>query len=118
MNVDDTPNMRSVLAYTEDAPQDVETFYVDILKMTIKDLTDFLIEKMGLKGPYRMRNLTKNQLYTKEEIDIKLEKFEQFQEGGARICLEKGKYITRAEVSFRVVLRKENKEEIEKTFYF
>ena len=52
--------MRSVLVHTEDSPDNVEKFYVDILKMTIKDLTDFLIEKMGLKGPYRMRNLTKN----------------------------------------------------------
>jgi hypothetical protein len=53
--------------------------------MTIGDLTSMLVREMGLKGEHRLRNLTSNRLYTKEEVDTKLSKFELFQEGGTRL---------------------------------
>ena len=53
--------------------------------------------------------------YTKEDVGSLLKNFEQFQEGGARIALESGRYCAQNEIAIRVKLHKED--DI-KQFYF
>ena len=68
VNLDETPNLRSCLVHQE-TNDPVENLTVDILKMTIKDLTQYIIKEFHLKGPYRIRNLTSGQLYTQNDQD-------------------------------------------------
>jgi hypothetical protein len=70
--------------------------------MTIKDATEYLTKELKLKSPQRMRNLTSKKLYVKEEEDMLLSQFDQFQEGGARIQMEEGRYATLKECALRV----------------
>jgi hypothetical protein len=57
VNVDETPNLRTCLVH-QDTNDPVEKLTVDILKMTIKDLTQYITKELHLSGPYRIRNLT------------------------------------------------------------
>lgn len=49
---------------------------VDILKMTIKDLTDKICKDLFLKAPQRLLNLTTSNYYTKEDENKLLKEFE------------------------------------------
>lgn len=93
-NIDDTPNLRSCIVNSEEKEQTFERFHVDIFTMTIKSLTEYLTREMKLKAPRRLRNLTTKKLYVREEEDKVLNEFEQFQEGGARLQIETGRYAT------------------------
>jgi len=64
-----------------------------------------------------MRNLTKGRLYATEDLDTLLKDFEQFQEGGARITLESGRYCSKDEIALRVRLHGKKDDEA-KHFYF
>ena len=58
--------------------------------MTIGKLTEYLKKEMHQadNGPFRLKNLTTNKLYCKEEEGMILSHFELFQEGGVRLQLE------------------------------
>ena len=84
-NLDETPNLRSLIVNTEEHPNKFENFTVDILKDTIRTLTDYLTKELCLKPPQRMKNLADQKLYTKEEENKLLCDYESFKEGGARI---------------------------------
>ena len=73
-NVDETPNIRTVLVHQE-AIVGVETLQVDIFVMTIKTLTEYIVKELSLKAPMRIRNLTNGTLYAKEEEDMLLTHF-------------------------------------------
>lgn len=77
----------------------MEKITVDILKMTISDLTKYIIKEFHLVGNYRLRNLTSGALYTSADCDSLLTSFEQFNEGGARIQIEQGRYLKESEGS-------------------
>lgn len=49
-NIDETPNLRSCLVHQVDPNVQVERFTVDILAMTIKDLTNYIIKELKLNG--------------------------------------------------------------------
>ena len=65
----------------------------------------------------RMRNLTDGTLYATEDLDTLLKEFGQFQEGGARIQLESGRYCSKDEIPLRVRLHGKKDDEA-KHFYF
>ena len=75
VNLDETPNLRSCLVHQE-TNDPVENMTVDILKMTIKDLTLYIIKELHLNGPYRIRNLTTGKLYSQKDQDSLLSQFE------------------------------------------
>ena len=54
----------------------VEVMQVDILKMTIKDLTDKICKDLFLKAPQRLLNLTTSNYYPKEDENKLLKEFE------------------------------------------
>lgn len=111
-NVNDTPNLRTVLACHEDAPSDTKTLIVDILKMSVKDLTAFLVKELEVKGAHRVRKLFDNKLFNKEDEDTLLATFPGFEEGGTRLSLEAGNYCSFAEVAVKVKIqpKKEDKD--------
>ena len=122
MLLDDTPNLRTCLVERAGI-RGCEVMQVDILKMTIKDLTDKICKELFLKQPQRLLNLTNNRYYTKEDESMLLSAFEQFNEGGARIEVHEGRYCSENEISIEVefVPPKENPhnfKEDTKVFYF
>jgi hypothetical protein len=70
--------------------------------MNVKDLTDFLIKELEVKGDYRVRRLFDNKLFNKEDLETLLATFPGFEEGGTRLQLEAGKYCSFAEVAVKV----------------
>ena len=68
INVDETPNLRTCLVHFE-TNDPVEKLTVDILKMTIKDLTQYITKELHLEGQYRIRNLTTGKLYNQNDQD-------------------------------------------------
>lgn len=75
-NLDDTPNLRTVLANSEDEPTDYRTILVDIEQLTIAGLTQKLMAEFGQTVTSRIRNLTTEKLYTKGDEDTLLKEFE------------------------------------------
>ena len=75
--LDDTPNLRTALVEKANEAG-VEVMQVDILKMTIKDLTEKICKEFFLKAPQRLLNLTTSRYYTKEDENKLLCEFEQF----------------------------------------
>lgn len=80
LKLDDTPNLRTCIVNTDIEPGNFETITVDILQTTIKQLTEKLVNHFGYPktSKYRIRNLEKNMLYCKEELDQLLKCFMQF----------------------------------------
>lgn len=89
---------------------------IDISRYTVQTFTDYLIKDLKLKGNYRIRNLSTRKFYYTEDLDKKLNEFLQFQQNGAQIKLESGRYCLSTEKSVRVHLY--NKEDDIKHFYF
>jgi len=103
--VDDTPNIRTCLVHRKDVSA-VENIQVDILKQTVADLTAYICKEFFLKPPQRIRNLTANRFYNKEDEGKLLKEFEQFREGGARVQIEEGRCCSEGEISFSVELQR------------
>ena len=74
---------------------------------SLRELTSFLIKENQLEEPYRLRNLTTNRLFVKEELETPLRSYPDFLEGGARVTLEEGRYPTIEELAIKVALYKE-----------
>jgi len=89
---------------------------IDISKYTVQTFTDYLIKDLNLRGNYRIRNLSSRKFYSTEDLDKKLNEFDSFQENGARINLEVGRYCLSTEKAVRVHQYK--KEDDVKHFYF
>ena len=77
---------------------------------TLQQLTDFLTTQMSLEAPQRLRNLQHNRLFVKEELETQLRNYEDFQEGGARIQIESGRYATMAEMTVKVAIYQKDDE--------
>jgi len=65
----------------------------------------------------RIRNLSNKRHYATEDLDTLLKDFKQFQEGGARLTLESGRYCSKDEIALRVRLHGK-KDSVIKDFYF
>jgi len=64
----------------------------------------------------RLRDLTADKMYFKEEMENKLKNYEVFREGGTRVQVELGRPCTMAEITVNVVQYKQ--ESNFKSFYF
>jgi len=51
----------------------------------------------------RLRDLTADKMYFKEEMENKLKNYEVFREGGTRVQVELGRPCTMAEITVNVV---------------
>lgn len=75
IDLDSTPNLRTALV-EKGWEAGVEIMQVDILKMTIRDLTNKICKDFFLKEPHRLLNLTSGKYYTKEDENKLLHEFE------------------------------------------
>jgi len=117
VNLDDreeySPNMRACLVSTDDEPGIFQRIHADIFTTTIHDLTEILKREFKREGPHRIRDLLLKKLYSKEDEGMLLKTFSQFEEGGARVTLERGSACSINEIALKIELQdnvtKENK---------
>jgi hypothetical protein len=102
MNLDDSPNMRACLVSTDDEPGIFQRIYADIFTSTIHDLTEILKREFKREGPHRIRDLLLKKLYSKEDEGMLLKTFSQFEEGGARLTLERGSACSINEIALKI----------------
>jgi hypothetical protein len=57
---------------------------------------------------YRIRNLTTNKMFVKEDMTSKLRAIEGFEEGGMRLAIEIGRPTTMAEIGISVIVHKKD----------
>lgn len=92
--------------------------------MNLTELTTHLTKEFDQKPPMRIRNLTTDKFYAKNDLDKLLKEFPEFQEGGARCKLEAGRYADDNEISVQVRIEAHPDEKArfeqfeEKPFYF
>ena len=55
------------------------------LDWTLTELLEILMAQLQLEGEYRMRDLSHEKMFYKEEMGFKLRNYEIFREGGTRI---------------------------------
>ena len=99
--LDDTESMRTVLAHVNGF-NEVQRYQVN-LDWTLSQLLEFLIVQFELGGEQRLRNVTVDKMFFKEEMANKLKNYESFREGGTRIQIELGRPCTLAEITVNVV---------------
>ena len=112
--LDDTDAIRTVIANTLGSDE-FQRYQVN-LDWTLTQLLEFLKAQFDLDGEQRLRDLTADKMYFKEEMENKLRNYEVFREGGTRIQVELGRPCTMAEITVNVVIFK--KEDNLKSFYF
>ena len=64
--------------------EDFQRFQVN-LDWTLTELLVFLSTQFELDGDRRLRDLTSDKIYFKEEMENKLKNYENFREGGTRV---------------------------------
>ena len=74
------------------------------------------MERFDLDGERRLKDLTGNRMFYKEEMENKLKSYDAFQEGGARVEIGIGRPTTMAEITVNVIMHK--KPESFQQFYF
>ena len=81
----------TVLANYEEDPNNVVQHWVS-LNSRVKDLVKELKEVFELPNnqPVRLKSHIRNAYFTQEEMNLKLKKIEEFDDGGYRVTLEKG----------------------------
>ena len=82
-NINDSDNMRTVIVQVKGF-DDISRFQVN-LDWTLTALLEFLIVQLDLGEEQRLRDLTLDRMYFKEEMGNKLRNYETFQEGGTRL---------------------------------
>lgn len=102
VNLDDSPNMRACLVSTDDEPGIFQRIYADIFTTTIRDLTEILKREFKREGPHRIRDLLLKKLYSKADECMLLKTFSQFEEGGARLTLERGSSCSINEIALKI----------------
>lgn len=114
VQLDETENIRTVIANIAGF-DDFQRFQVN-LDWTLTELLVFLSQQFELDGDRRLRDLTGDKIYYKEEMENKLKNYEVFREGGTRVQIELGRPCTMAEITVNVIRHK--KPEDFKQFYF
>jgi len=97
-------NQRSCIVTTEEDPDNEITMSIDISSHTMQSFTDYLKTHFDLEGDYRIRNLSNRGFYSTEDLEKKLNEFDEFQESGVCINLESGNYCSKTEKCVKVYL--------------
>lgn len=114
MDIDSTFNIRTVIMNMDSERGSFDRYQISI-DWTLQQLTDYLIQQKGLEAPYKIRNLTTNRLFVREELDTKLRSYPDFEIGGARVQLEHGRFPSMSEIVVLVSLK--GKESNYESFY-
>ena len=103
IDVDETPNIRSVIMHKEEDPEFLERFNIDI-NWTIEELNEKLKQYMGIdeKQERRLRREFDNSLIVKEELKVQLKDYPEFWEGGVRLKMEFGRFPSIEELAVSV----------------
>ena len=103
IDVDETPNIRSVILHKEEDPEFLERFNIDI-NWTIEELHEKLKQYMGIdeKQERRLRREYDNSLIVKEELGVQLRDYPEFLEGGVRLKMEFGRFPSIEELAVSV----------------
>lgn len=107
-DIDDTENIRTVIVNLESEKSNFERYQINI-DWTLQQLTDYILAEKKLEPPFKIRNLTTNRLFVREELDTKLRSYPDFQIGGARVQLEYGRYPSMSEMVILVSMKGDSK---------
>jgi len=84
VDIDSTENIRTVILNMDSDKSSFERYQINI-DWTLQELTDFLLKEKNLEPPFKIRNLTTQRLFVKEELDTKMRSYPDFVIGGARV---------------------------------
>ncbi len=104
IDIDSTENIRTVIVNMDSDKNTFDRYQINI-DWTLQELTDYILKEKQLEPPYKLRNLTTQRLFVKEELDTKMRSYQDFQIGGARVQLEYGRYPSMSEIVVLVSLK-------------
>ena len=84
MDIDSTANIRTVIVNMDSDKNSFDRYQINI-DWTLQQLTDFILKEKNLDPPYKLRNLTTQRLFVKEELDTPMRSYPDFEIGGARV---------------------------------
>ena len=77
VDIDSTENIRTVIVNLDADKSTFDRYQINI-DWTLQQLTDYIMKEKGLEPPYKIRNLTSQRLFVKEELDTKMRSYPDF----------------------------------------
>jgi len=77
IDIDSTENIRTVIVNMDSDKNTFDRYQINI-DWTLQQLTDYILKEKQLEPPYKLRNLTTQRLFVKEELDTKMRSYQDF----------------------------------------
>ena len=77
IDIDSTENIRTVIVNMDSDKNTFDRYQINI-DWTLQELTDYILKEKQLEPPYKLRNLTTQRLFVKEELDTKMRSYQDF----------------------------------------
>ena len=77
IDIDSTENISTVIVNMDSDKNTFDRYQINI-DWTLQELNDYILNEKQLEPPYKLRNLTTQRLFVKEELDTKMRSYQDF----------------------------------------